>query len=169
MTLNNLANVEIILGRASDAEAHFLRSMKMHAARGKQDGLEMANVLNNLAGLYQELERSEQARGLFQPSGLEIREAKLGKDHLMVANSLNNLGSLYLGLADYKKAEEQYASRPADLRSPWERRLLKFRFCLNNLAGVYLETNRIQDADAAAFARRLEIAEARRKARSTQR
>ena len=67
----------------------------------------MADSLNNLAVLYQDMGQYAKAEPLFQRS-LEIREAKLGKDHPDVAASLNNLAVLYQDMGQYAKAEPLY-------------------------------------------------------------
>jgi tetratricopeptide (TPR) repeat protein len=54
----------------------------------------VATSLNNLALLYRDQGRYEEAEPRFQRA-LEIREKALGPEHPDVAQSLNNLAGLY--------------------------------------------------------------------------
>ena len=53
---------------------------------------DVANSLNNLANMYEDMGQYAKAEPLYQRS-LKIREDKLGTDHFDVADSLNNLGN----------------------------------------------------------------------------
>jgi len=52
-----------------------------------------ATALNNLAGLYQDQDRTAEAEPLYQRS-LAIREKVLGPDHPLVGTALDNLAVL---------------------------------------------------------------------------
>ncbi len=60
--------------------------------------------LNNLAGLYYNQGKYEQAEPLYQRA-LAIREQQLGPKHPDTAHSLNNLGLLYETQGKYAEAE----------------------------------------------------------------
>ena len=64
----------------------------------------LATDLNNLAELYGDTGRYEQAEPLYQRA-LAIREKTLGGEHPDVAQSLNNLANLYRATGRYAQAE----------------------------------------------------------------
>ncbi len=63
---------------------------------------DVAASLNNLAGLYQDQGRYNEAEPLYQQS-LAIRKQQLGKNHPSVAQSLYNLAFLYYFQEDTMK------------------------------------------------------------------
>ena len=66
-----------------------------------------SDILSNLAGLYRDQGRYEQAEALYQRA-LAIREQVLGSEHPQVATSLNNLAGLYQSQGKYEQAEALY-------------------------------------------------------------
>ncbi|MCO5380743.1 MAG: tetratricopeptide repeat protein [Methanosarcina barkeri] len=63
----------------------------------------VANSLNNLAGLYDNMGEYKKALSLYQRA-LEIVEKTLGSEHPVVAITLNNLAGLYDSMGEYEKA-----------------------------------------------------------------
>jgi tetratricopeptide (TPR) repeat protein len=63
-----------------------------------------AQSLNNLAGLYRDQERYEEAEPLYQRA-LEIAERVLGPEPPNTAKTLNNLAELYRDQGRYEEAE----------------------------------------------------------------
>src|SRR5205085_2146782 len=63
-----------------------------------------ATSLNNLAGLYDNQGKYEQAEPLFQRA-LAVSEQALGPNHPSTAQSLNNLALLYDSQGKYEQAE----------------------------------------------------------------
>lgn len=63
--------------------------------------------LNNLASLYYDSGRDEEALPLYREV-IAIRELELGPDHPEVAVSLNNLASVYMASGRYSNAEPLY-------------------------------------------------------------
>jgi tetratricopeptide (TPR) repeat protein len=63
----------------------------------------VAQSLNNLAALYDNQGKYEQALPLYERS-LAIREKVLGEHHPDVAQSLNNLAALYYNQGKYEQA-----------------------------------------------------------------
>jgi tetratricopeptide (TPR) repeat protein len=107
LALNNLANIYRKLGRYTEAESLWKRSL---AIREKAFGPEHPNVataLNNLALLYTDLNRHAEAEPLYQRS-LAIREKVLGPDSPEVGLLLNNLALLYFYEGRYAGAEPLY-------------------------------------------------------------
>ena len=71
------------------------------------DHLNTAQSLNNLAAVYGDQGRYEEAVPLYQRA-LAIREKALGPDHPNTAQSLNNLASLYGRQGRYEEAESLF-------------------------------------------------------------
>jgi CHAT domain-containing protein/Flp pilus assembly protein TadD len=65
---------------------------------------DVASSLNNLAALYRDLGRYQEAEPLYLRA-LEIRETALGPNHRAVATSLSSLGIFYSTLGRYSEAE----------------------------------------------------------------
>ena len=68
---------------------------------------DVAQTLNNLAGLYQAQARYQEAETLYRRS-IAIIEKALGSGHPSIASPLNNLAELYRALGHYPQAETLY-------------------------------------------------------------
>ena len=68
---------------------------------------DVASYLNNLAWLYSNQGKYQEAEPLFKRA-LEIKEKVLGSEHPDVAKSLNNLAGLYSNQSEYLKAKPLY-------------------------------------------------------------
>ena len=67
----------------------------------------VCTILNNLAGLYENIGNYGKALSIYQKV-LDIREKTLGIEHLDVGNSLNNLAALQYRLGNYREALHNY-------------------------------------------------------------
>jgi tetratricopeptide (TPR) repeat protein len=105
--LNQAGIIAYTVGRYSEAEPLYQRSLAIREKTLGPDHLNVAGSLNNLALLYQVQGAYAKAEPLYQRS-LAIREKTLGPDHLNVATSLNNLAGLYRAQGAYAKAEPLY-------------------------------------------------------------
>jgi tetratricopeptide (TPR) repeat protein/transcriptional regulator with XRE-family HTH domain len=85
------------------AEPLYQRALRIQEILGGTEYLPAAQVLGDLACLYQTQGRYEQAEALFQRV-LHIRERQLGTEHVLVALSLNDLASLYWQQRLYEQA-----------------------------------------------------------------
>jgi CHAT domain-containing protein/Tfp pilus assembly protein PilF len=140
------------------AEVYEKAVAKARVAFGETD-TSTALLMNNLAGLYQDMGRYAKAEPLYR-CGLEIYEARLGKDHPYVASSLNNLADLYQAMGGYAKAEPLFR-RSLEIR---EAKLGKdhphVATSLNNLAQLYKAMGQYPKAEPL-YQRSLEIKEAK--------
>jgi tetratricopeptide (TPR) repeat protein len=110
------------------------------------DHPDVATSVNNLAMLYDNLDRFSEAESLYKRA-LAIKEKSLGSRHISVATILINLALLYDAQQEYELAEPLY------------RRALKIQedtvgsnhpdtmATLENLAALYRKTNRQADAE----------------------
>ena len=132
-------------GQYREAEMLLQKSLSICERILEPIHLDLAIVLNDLAGLYWAKGEFALAEPLFQRS-LAIREQILGPIDLAVARNLGNLGSLYMGKGNYKLAES-FALRACTI---FEQVLgsdhLDLTPALNNLAAIYGEQGKYEQA-----------------------
>ncbi|MCB2054720.1 MAG: tetratricopeptide repeat protein [Geminicoccaceae bacterium] len=92
--LNNLAEVNRLMGRFDEAEPLYLRALELVESDSGADDPGLATTMNNLALLYRAQDRLDEAERLYERS-LDILQKALGPRHLNVAKSMNNLAMLY--------------------------------------------------------------------------
>ena len=68
---------------------------------------DVADSLNNLASLYKNQGKYDEAEKMFKES-LAMRKKMLGEEHPDVAQSLNNLAALYENQGKYDEAEKMF-------------------------------------------------------------
>ena len=142
-------NFGVYLGRIAEfdkAETLYRRALSIWDASFGPDHPDVAESLNNLAGLLSDTNRNSEAELMFRRA-LSIWEASFGPDHPDVAASLNNLALL---LSDTNRKSEA---------EPMYRRSLRMREAslgpdhpdvaagLNNLALLLSDTNRKSEAE----------------------
>jgi hypothetical protein len=76
------------------AESNFLRAIAITETHWGSDHPDLADYLNNLAGVYRDQARFAEAQALYHRC-VEMWERLSGSDHPNVALALNNLGGLY--------------------------------------------------------------------------
>lgn len=144
--LNRIANAYCDMGRHSQAEQLYQRSLDLREASLGPDHLEVAHSLNNLAFLYGAMGQYPKAEPLYQRC-LKVKEASLGPDNLDVALSLDNLADLYRDMGEYEKAEPHYL-RSLKVR---EAKLgpddLDVAVRLTKLGRLYVDMGRYVDAE----------------------
>jgi tetratricopeptide (TPR) repeat protein len=123
-------------GRYTDAEPLYQQALAIREKTLGPEHPDLAQSLNNLAGLYATQGRYIKAEPLYQRA-LAIREKALGPEDRDVAWSLNDLGVLYYSQDQYGKAEPLLQRALAI----WETALgpdhRDVATCLSNLAGLY--------------------------------
>lgn len=102
-----LGHYQELLGNFNGAERFYLRSSEISGRVCGKESANYASGLNNLAGIYQDQGRYDEAIEKYEEA-LRIGEKTLGKEHLDYAIRLNNLASIYETLARYKEALELY-------------------------------------------------------------
>ncbi|MEE3719016.1 tetratricopeptide repeat protein [Tumidithrix elongata RA019] len=110
------------------------------------DHPDVAQSLNNLAGLYQAQGNYPAAEPLYKRA-LVIREKALGADHPDVATSLNNLALLYQAQGNYLDAEPLYKRALAIDEKSLEADHPLISISLNNLAGLYYSQGKYTTAE----------------------
>jgi tetratricopeptide (TPR) repeat protein len=90
-TLAQRAELRLSQGQYAAAERDYREIIDAERSRFPQDGVRLANALNNLAVFYLDLDRIHEAETLLVEA-IEIRTAIYGGDHPYVAVLLQNLG-----------------------------------------------------------------------------
>ena len=118
------------------------------SARSRSDPiiLTVAISLNNLAELYRNQGKYDEAEPLYQRA-LAIREKSLGSDHPDVATSLNNLAVLYSDQGRYDEAEPLYQRALAIREKSLGADHPDVATSLNNLAQLYHDQGKHAEAE----------------------
>ena len=145
-SLNNLGSLYYFMGRYSEADPVYVRSLQIRETQLGADNPDTAQSLNNLAFLYNSMGRYSEAEPLFVRS-LQIRETQLGADYPDTAQSLNNLAFLYNSMGRYSEAEPLFVRslqiREAQLGADHPDTAQS----LNNLAALYAYIGRYSEAE----------------------
>ncbi|MBD2526353.1 tetratricopeptide repeat protein [Nostoc sp. FACHB-133] len=108
--------------------------------------IDLANSLNNLAGIYRATGQYSEAEPLYKQA-LELRKRLLGENHPSFATSLNNLAGLYKSTGQYAKAELLYQQALELRKRLWGENHADVAVSLNNLALLYDEQGRYDEAE----------------------
>jgi CHAT domain-containing protein len=92
------------MGDYARAEPMFREALAITKKARGENHADYAQMLNNLAWLYQETRDFPRAESTHREA-MAIRKKALGTDHLTYAHSLNNLAALYQAMGDYARAE----------------------------------------------------------------
>ncbi|MBM3276213.1 MAG: tetratricopeptide repeat protein, partial [Candidatus Sericytochromatia bacterium] len=143
--LDNLADLYLGLGRYQEAEALYIRLLKVQEEFLPADGLPIAATLTALARCH--LGQSRPARAE-PPSkrALAIREKVQGPHHPEVAGALDNLGYVCLQLGKFAAAETLYKRSLAIAEQTQVADNLDVAICLENYATVLGKLRKKADA-----------------------
>lgn len=144
--LNAAGNLSRTLGNYQESEKFLKRALELREKSLSPEHPDVAQSLNNLAGLYMEQGKYGEAETLFQRA-LAIREKVLGPENPDVAQSLNNLASLYHDQGKYGEAEPLYKRALAIDEKALGPEHPDVAGRLNNLASLYREQGRYNEAE----------------------
>jgi tetratricopeptide (TPR) repeat protein len=122
---------------------------------GKQNRL-YAEALSNLATLYVDSERYEEAEPLYRKA-LEIFRQVVSKGHPMLSQVSQNLGVVYHKLKRYPEAERLYRSALESREDTLGRDHPELAYIQTNLAKMYLDATGRRDEAGTLHRRALEI------------
>lgn len=142
MVLWSLATVYKDLGDTKSAETYFLNAIEIYRANPSLRA-ELANPLNNLAILYMNQGRLNEALSSYQESA-EIRLKYLGPQHADYGQSMNNIGLIYSKMGDFSKAEEYYLKGLQIRKQALGTEHKDYAASLSNLAVLYESLNNYQ-------------------------
>ena len=145
-SLNNLAYLYKSMGKYTEAEPLYVRSLVISEEQLGAHHPSTATSLNNLAGLYESMGRYTEAEPLYVRS-LAIDQEVYGENHPEVATDLNNLASLYESLGRYDEAEPLYVRSLAIKEKELGANHPSTATSLNNLAYLYESLGRYAEAE----------------------
>ncbi len=145
-SLNNLAYLYESMGKYTEAEPLYVRSLVISEEQLGAHHPSTATSLNNLAGLYESMGRYTEAEPLYVRS-LAIDQEVYGENHPEVATDLNNLASLYESLGRYDEAEPLYVRSLAIKEKELGANHPSTATSLNNLAYLYESLGRYAEAE----------------------
>ena len=114
MSLNNLALVDLKVGRPGEAEQLSQRALGLQQRILPPGDADLAQSLNNLAVAYRQLGRAADGEPLLKRA-IAIKEQIFGPNHPEVAFHLIPLANAYVNLGRYQEAEPLYL-RALDIR-----------------------------------------------------
>jgi len=103
---------------------------------GSEPHPDLAENLNNLAGVVEMLGRADETEALYEQA-LAMNRQLYGKKHPNIALALNNLAVLYLDRNELDKAEEMYQQALVMQRELFGEKHPEVARVMNNLAYVY--------------------------------
>ena len=145
-SLNNLATTLEKEGRKEEAEALYLRALKMTRSALGDAHPAMVTRYNNLAEFYRATGRLEAAEPMFKKA-MAVAEASLGRDHPEVALTGSNLARVYADLKRYPEAEELYKRAITVTEAAWGPDHPQISTRLYNLATLYVTEGRTKEAE----------------------
>jgi tetratricopeptide (TPR) repeat protein len=145
-SLNNLACLYESMGRYTEAEPLYVRSLAISEEDLGANHPDTATSLNNLAVLYYSMGKYAEAEPLHVRS-LAIKEEQLGANHPSTATSLNNLAELYRSMGRYVETEPLFVQSLAIREKELGANHPSTATSLNNLAGLYISMGRYAEAE----------------------
>jgi len=117
------------------AEAEFLRRLRSMDPEDSDDKPRIATTLCNLAWLYHENQRLEEAERNYRKA-LDLYHESYGRNHEYVATALNNLGSLYREMGQFRVAAHSILRALEINRNLFGEENAQTAATLNNLGAV---------------------------------
>ena len=133
-------------GDYRDAEEPWTQALTMREQLPDPEHPNVAQSLNNLAGLYRAQGRYAKAEPLYERA-LTIDEKALGPEHPDLATDLNNLAGLYSAQGRYGNAEPLYQRSLAIREKTLGPEHPQVATSLNNLAALYVNQGRYAEAE----------------------
>jgi tetratricopeptide (TPR) repeat protein len=146
MSLTDLAELYIDLGRQTEAEPLLRRAIDMRESAQKVDSLELAGSLVSLGRVYSNLDRAQEAEPLLKRA-LGIAETNLPPSSPVYADIFDGLTKVYRDLGRYAEAETAAKRSAAVYENSIGSGNPLLATALNNLASVYLQMQRYADAE----------------------
>jgi tetratricopeptide (TPR) repeat protein len=143
--LNQVGLYSTYAGEYIEAEPLLKRALKIRENQLNPDQRNIADSLNNLAGLYESQSEYEQAESLYLRA-IEINEKDLGKDHPRLAIALNNLANLYRVLGKYERAKTLFLRVIKINEKMIGSKHTNHAITLNNLALLYKTQGKYEQA-----------------------
>ncbi|MFL5765018.1 MAG: tetratricopeptide repeat protein [Bacteroidia bacterium] len=144
--LNNLALVQKAIGKYSEAEVSFKRSVGIYKILKMTAHPDYTNPVNNLGELYRVMGRQQEAVDAFEEV-IAIRKKTIGTEHPNYANALNNLALVEYAIGNYESAEKHLLECKEIYKKTLGEKHKFYANCLNNLASVYKSEDKLTEAE----------------------
>ncbi|MGZ4053308.1 MAG: tetratricopeptide repeat protein [Bacteroidia bacterium] len=145
-SLNNLGLTQKALGKYSEAETSYKKSIAIYKYLNKTNHPDYTNPLNNLGELYRVMGRLQEAADAFEEV-IAIRKQLLGTEHPNYANALNNLALVEFAIGRYPDAEKHLLECKDVYKKVLGEKDKLYANCLNNLGSVYKAENNLPKAE----------------------
>lgn len=147
-TLRDLARLDMAQRRFHEAEEYLQEAFAIWEQLGGDNQLELATLFHELGTLFS-LRGSPHRAEAMHRRALELREAALGLAHPEVAESLSQIGMLLWSRGLYGEAERTLVRALGIVDSDQVLAAVDLDLVpyLNNLAMIYLSTNRLELAE----------------------
>jgi tetratricopeptide (TPR) repeat protein len=143
--LDKTATYLVARGQFDDAEPLMHQALELYRISVGTDHPHYAQMLQGLAGLYEQRNQYAQAELLYQQALQTLRTA-LGECHEDVAGCLNRLVVLYRSMGRYTEAESVCQQAMEIDRQVFGEEHPAYAVCLNNLAAIYTSMGRFDAA-----------------------
>jgi CHAT domain-containing protein/Tfp pilus assembly protein PilF len=132
----SLAEVERSLGKVKESSAHFYKSREDFIKNRLARTNEYAQLLNNYAGLYHDLEQYTRAEQLYKEAELVFQQVgtKSNPDYI---TCMQNFGELYYEMEMYDLAREYYEETERLKLKMFGERSIEYASILNDLSLLY--------------------------------
>lgn len=144
--LNNLGLVQKALGKFSESEASYKKSISIYQYLKKTNHPDYASPVNNLGELYRTMGRMQEAVNAFEEV-LEVRRKMGGTEHPNYANALNNLALVEYAMGNLADAEEHFLAAKEIYRKVVGEKHRFYANSLNSLASIYKEQGDFKKAE----------------------
>ncbi len=142
--LVNLGNLYRMMGNLSGAEQHLCSAMKLEEAAELTGTEDYAGLCNNLALLYQQIGRHDQALELHQRNLRYLEQA--GSPEYLKGTSFNNMAALYLEMGNPDAAEDAVRKSLACYDGEVYKESSLYLTALNTLSAVYCRKGMLKEA-----------------------
>ncbi len=134
-------------GKLEQAESYALRSLKIFEKACGPQHPDIANVANNLAGVYEDKGEYDRAEKLYLRSVRIMKNLRDGADlERLRVQSLTGLAGVYRAQGRYNKAEPVYREALTIAEKVFGHKDLEVSAVLNNLAVLYKYTGQFKEA-----------------------
>ncbi|OFY84878.1 MAG: hypothetical protein A3F72_18010 [Bacteroidetes bacterium RIFCSPLOWO2_12_FULL_35_15] len=145
--LNNLGLVQKALGKFSESESSYKKSISIYKFLNKTNHPDYASPVNNLGELYRGMGRLQEAFNSFVEV-LEVRRKMGGTEHPNYANALNNLALVEYKVGNLVDAEQHFLAAKEIYRKVLGEKHRFYANSLNSLASIYKEQGDLKKAEA---------------------
>lgn len=144
--LNNLANIEELLGHYKEAEELYKQAQELDERTQRKEKQNYASSLSGLANIYYSQRDYEKAEPLCKQAQ-ELTKKLLGEEHREYATSLSLLANIYFSQGHYKEAEKFCWQALKIIERGLGKEDSNYASILSVLANIYYSQKRYKEAE----------------------